>query len=86
MATQKYKIVSKHNNKLLNISFYIQRKSFFGWRNITITENKESKVLKFDSYEDAETYMRDKYFSTEGEVFKPSENEYHYTEYSYYCL
>lgn len=84
MSTQKYRIISKHNNKLLNPSFFIQRKSFFFWKNITITENRESKELKFDAYEDAEAYMREKYFSTEGEIFKPSQNEYHYTQYSYY--
>lgn len=84
MATQKYRIVSEQNNKLLQPTFYIQRKSLFFWRNVSLKENKSSKDLTFSTYEDAEVYMRDKYFSTEGSVFKPSQNEYHYTEFSLY--
>jgi len=83
MATQKYRIIKEVNNKLISPTFFIQRKGWFFWKSLTIKENGDSTTLQFKSFEDAEIYMRDSYFTSEGIVFKPCENEYHYTKYEY---
>lgn len=84
MSTQKYRITSELNCKLLSPTFFIQRKRFFVWKNIQIKENGHSKDVTFENYEEAENYMRHHYFQFDGNVFKPRANEYHYTQFSYY--
>lgn len=71
------------NCELSRISFRIERKTFFGWKEIEIKENSCSKELSFGSYVEAEHYIYKNYFG-HGEVYQPYPNVYQYTPYTYY--
>ena len=79
-VTVKYRIVSSSNGKLRKQKFLIQRKFLFWWVTIEKEENCIKESLNFSSFEEAKNYMVEKYFSETGEVFQPSENEFHYTK------
>lgn len=82
---EKYRIVNISNHDLTNITFFIERKGFWGWRRIKVTENGVSKYINFGSYVEAEHYIVKKYFR-DGRLYQPIPNEYHYTQATYYNL
>lgn len=90
--TEKFRIVTITNNKLLSVKHQIQRNFLFWWITIEKKECCETKPLNFDTFEDAETYLMQNYFCDGGDVFKPAPNVYHYTkweDFDYYdgmCL
>ena len=80
---QKYRIVNQSRNDLTNITFHVQRKGFWGWRMVKVTENGNTENLSFGSYVEAEQYIVKKYFR-DGHLYQPRPNEYHYTQATYY--
>lgn len=80
---QKYRIINQSRHDLTNITFHVQRKGFWGWRMIKVTENGDSKHLSFGSYVEAEHYIVKNYFR-DGHLYQPTPNEYHYTQATYY--
>jgi hypothetical protein len=80
----KYRITSETNNTSTskNTEYYIERKKMFTWKKITKKEDINLILLKFETYEKAETYMIENYFG-HGWFYKPYPNEYHYNSFTY---
>lgn len=79
-----YRITSKTpDSNLSKISYRVERKTFFGWKEIKVKENGSSKELSFGSYGEAEYYIFNNYFG-HGEVYQPYPNVYQYKPYTYY--
>lgn len=80
----KYRIIEEFSssNSTTKSTFSIQLKSpIFGWKTIKRREGVFSSTITFDSYSDAERYLKAQYFP-HGHVVKFN-NEYHYTPTSY---
>lgn len=80
----KYRISNTISNDLKDAQYYIERKGMFIWKRIRIKENGDSNLLTFNSYNEAECYLIDKYCRNQGQIYQPRPNEYHYVAYSYY--
>lgn len=80
----KYRITNTMSNNLKSTQFYIERKGIFTWKRIKIKENCDSRVLEFNSYNEAESYLINRYCRNQGEIYQPRPNEYHYIPYSNY--
>lgn len=81
-----YRITSKLTNASSDKReeiFLIQRKSIFGWKTITIDEDRSSKDVEHGSYQDAEEYLYSKYLNGWGEISKNG-NVYTFRAYTMY--
>jgi hypothetical protein len=78
----KSKIYDVTNEKRREV-FFIERKTFFGWRVITIDENNSSKQVEHASYQEAEEYLYSKYIGGWGEITKNG-NVYVFSAYTMY--
>jgi hypothetical protein len=65
-----------------SVKYLIQKKTLFGWKNVTTDELNTSKKVAFNTYEEAESYMFKTYF-IDGNVTQ-SNNVYVNTKYYYY--
>jgi hypothetical protein len=79
-----YRIVSIiPNSDLSKISYRIERKTFFGWKEIKIKEDSSSRELSFGSLVEAEHYVLNNYLG-HGVVYQPYPNVYQFKPYTYY--
>jgi hypothetical protein len=68
-------------NSRCRIEYVIEKKTFFGWKEI-INKELRSKRISHKTYEDAEAYMMKNYMGHG--VCRKIGVEYEYTEYTYY--
>lgn len=79
----KYRITSIINSdNWKDVSYHIQRKKWYGWRNIVIKENENSSRLTFKSFDEAMFYCI-KHYCKFGEIFQPYPNVIEYRPYSF---
>lgn len=74
----KYRITHESRQDFTQMEFFIERKTWFGWRKVKSGENGDYNIVKFKSYVEAERHMKEKYFRRDGYVYQPRPNEYHY--------
>ncbi len=79
----KYRITHESKHDFTDMWFYIERKTWFGWRTVKAGENGNYYALAFSSYVEAERHMKNKYFR-DGIIYQPRPNEYHYTKNTFY--
>ena len=80
----KYRITHIRKHDLKDPTFYIERKGFWGWRRLRITENKNWEYVKFSTYEEAEHHLIKNYTKWDGQIYQASANYYYYTQNTYY--
>lgn len=51
------RILSKYSSYDKSVYYYIQRKKFFGWKDVTSGNSLQNSVFKFSSYDEAEQYI-----------------------------
>jgi len=75
------KLIHNVGNTINNTSEYIiEQKTFWGWREVKRTELSSTRI-SFKTYEEAESYMFDKY--TGHGMMTVSGNVYYYEPYTY---